>query len=171
MAGQPKDACDWVLNDMDFRFSKPGPYGGRFYTQFYLDENCCFHKDDGPAYISYEGEKVWFQHGLRHRDGGLPAYEGSNGDRAWYENGVYHREAGPAFMCEGREEWWIRGKQLAAGEADAYRQWLESGGKPSYDAFVTYCEHCKIVEKMSFEFTDGGTQRAVPLLKPPRFNK
>jgi hypothetical protein len=38
------------------------------------------HRDDGPAIEYSDGEKVWYQHGLRHRIDG-PALEHANGDK------------------------------------------------------------------------------------------
>jgi hypothetical protein len=45
-----------------------------------------------------DGDKEWWVHGKRHRDGGLPAIERMNGDKVWYVNGKRHRDGGlPTF--------------------------------------------------------------------------
>lgn len=125
MSGQPPDPCDWVIHDIDFRFSKPGIYGGPFYTQFYLDEECRFHNDKGAAYIDYDGNRLWFRHGLRHRDDDLPTYEGKNGDKAWYKDGKLHRDGKPAVeYADGKTEWWLAGIQLTDDEVRTYKEKL-----------------------------------------------
>jgi hypothetical protein len=125
MAKQPKDSCDAVLDDIDFRFRGAGIYGDHFYNQFYLDADGCFHKDDGPAFIDGEGNKLWFRHGLRHRDGDEPAYIAKDGDKAWYKDGELHREGKPAVeYANGTVEWWIDGIQMTAGEVSKYKEAL-----------------------------------------------
>jgi hypothetical protein len=42
--------------------------------------------EDGPAVIYPNGEKQWWQHDYRHRDGG-PAIVFGNGNRLWFFNG------------------------------------------------------------------------------------
>ena len=100
------------------------------------------HRDEGPAIVQPDGTQAWFRHGLLHRDDGGPArtlpVKGGRGQalREWYENGLLHRDGGPAVTqgafqawyrdgkkhreggpavtyTDGREEWWINGKQQA----------------------------------------------------------
>lgn len=172
MDKQPQDACDWVINDMDFRFRGAGMYGGPFQTQFYLDENCCFHREDGPAYSDAEGNRVWFRHGLRHREGGLPALECKDGERAWYQEGQLHRESGPAWRhADGKEEWWIRGEKLSDEQAAGYEKWLAQGKQASYDAFQAAQALRQAAEEMASDFTSRGTRNDVRIMKPPQFRK
>ena len=172
MTNQPQDACDWVIHDMDFRFHGAGIYGGPFNTQFYLDADERLHRDDGPAYRNAEGTRVWFRHGLRHREGGLPALEGADGERAWYGNGRLHREPGPAWRrADGTEEWWIRGEKLSDAQAREYAAWLAQGKTPSYDVFSAAQDLKRAVEEISADFTDRGARTEVRILKPPKFRK
>jgi hypothetical protein len=68
------------------------------------------HRDDGPA-VQYgdDGQKEWYQHGERHREG-APAIEGAEG-KYWYRRGVLHREDGPAIEGkDGLRQWYIHGE-------------------------------------------------------------
>jgi hypothetical protein len=67
-----------------------------------------FHREDGPALISYRTQE-WYLHGQHHRLDGpaVEAYE----DKEWWINGKRHREDGPAKECEnGDQEWYLDGK-------------------------------------------------------------
>ena len=44
------------------------------------------HRDDGPAYETANGSKVWYRNGELHRDDG-PAAEYSDGRKEWYHDG------------------------------------------------------------------------------------
>lgn len=50
------------------------------------DENGDLHCENGPAFISYTGNKHWYIHGNKHREDG-PATEYENGYRGWWLNG------------------------------------------------------------------------------------
>jgi hypothetical protein len=120
-----KDIYDDLKEHMDFRFGGAGIYGDHFYNQFYLDEKCQFHKDNGPAIVDCDGNKVWFRHGERWREGDLPAYEGKNGDKAWYKDGQLHRDGKPAIeYADGRAEWWLEGCKLSDAETATYKALL-----------------------------------------------
>ena len=49
------------------------------------------HREDGPAFEGYNGDKEWWIDGKRHREDG-PAVEWRDGDKEWYLNGVRFRE-------------------------------------------------------------------------------
>lgn len=51
------------------------------------DENCRFHREDGPA-LTY-----------------------ANGDQEWFIHGNHHREDGPAIIWGETKEWWVNGIQ------------------------------------------------------------
>ena len=55
-----------------------------------------FHRIDGPAIESPNGDREWWVEGKRHRDDDLPAVEGSDGYKEWRQNGHLHRLTGPA---------------------------------------------------------------------------
>lgn len=78
----------------------------------YLDASGQPHRADGPAVVHKDGSEEWYNHGVRHRGGGLPALTSKKtGLVAYYENGLAHREGGPARATPGgREEWMIRGE-------------------------------------------------------------
>lgn len=46
------------------------------------------HREDGPAYISGQGNEQFFRNGVLHQDGGLPAITTRNGATFYYLNGV-----------------------------------------------------------------------------------
>lgn len=157
MTGQPPDAYDYVIHDMDFRFSKPGIYGDHFYNQFYLDEDCRFHRDDGPAFTDCDGNKVWFRHGLRHRDGDEPGYVGKNGDKAWYRDGKLHRDGKPAVeYADGTTEWWLEGMKLTGDEVGKYKEKLLRE------------EWRAAAEEIAAEMREG-LKTSLRVMKPPKF--
>ena len=53
--------------------------------KFWYDSNGKFHRDDGPAVIYADGDKAWYQHGVRHRADD-PAIIGADGTEYWYLN-------------------------------------------------------------------------------------
>jgi hypothetical protein len=156
MAGQPEDSCDWVLRDFDFRFGGPGIYGDHFYNQFYLDDQCRFHKDGGPAFKNMEGDAVWFRHGLRHRDGDEPAFTSKEG-KVWYKDGKIHRDGKPAAeYADGRAEWWLEGIKLTDDEAKAYKEKLpREEWRAAADEIVAEIR--------------GGLKYDIRAMKPPKF--
>jgi hypothetical protein len=163
MAGQPQDACDWVLNDMDFRFRGAGVHNGHFYTSFWLDENQCFHREDGPAYTDGEGTKVWFRHGLRHRDGDEPAYSDKEGNVVWYKDGKIHREGAPAVTyADGTQEWWMEGMKLTDDEVKQYKMDVLKDKTLLKEHWLT------VAKKIALE-VHGGTQRDIRAVKMPKF--
>lgn len=60
--------------------------GSKFY---YKDpEMTILHREDGPAYIAYDGKKTWFANGKIHRVDG-PAVEYAGGAKRWVVNGMH----------------------------------------------------------------------------------
>lgn len=85
---------------------------------YYKDkEYKIFHREDGPAIESENGDKEWYVNGLRHRVGG-PAIEETNGHKEWWMNGKRHREDGPAviYSTGGNEYYYLNGVQYEEEE-------------------------------------------------------
>jgi hypothetical protein len=55
-------------------------------VEVWVDKNNFIHRENEYAYICYTGDKVWFQHGRKHRTNG-PAVEYINGKGEWFING------------------------------------------------------------------------------------
>jgi hypothetical protein len=71
---------------------------------------------DIPTITDVYGNKEWYLHGKRHRDGG-PAIEYSDGVKAWFLNGKLHREDGPAVQnSDGYKEWYLNNQKLSEEE-------------------------------------------------------
>lgn len=81
------------------------------------------HREDGPAYIEYDGTEHWFYDGKRHREDG-PAITTWNGWKRWYRHGRLHRTDGPAVMEGSRLEWWIDSRALS------FSQWCKETDAP-----------------------------------------
>lgn len=76
------------------------------------DDAGLLHCDNGPAvYAVDDSYKAWYQHGVRHREGGLPAVLFSHHRASYYEYGLLHREDGPAVINFLVERWNINGQQ------------------------------------------------------------
>ena len=61
-------------------------------------QNGLFHREDGPAIISENGDKSFFIKGLRHREDG-PAFEGVKGAKMWcYRGELYGKSTD--FNCK-----------------------------------------------------------------------
>jgi len=87
------------------------------------DENGEIHSDDGPAVITKDGTKYWYQHGKIHRDNG-PAIEFDTGVKSWVQDGWLHRTDGPAIeKPAGDNEYYLNGKfmYLRAWEREVAR--------------------------------------------------
>jgi hypothetical protein len=77
-----------------------------FGSKFWRNKSGKLHRLEGPAAEYSDGQKSWYQNGLRHRLD-EPAVEGNNGEKEWWINGLLHREDGPAVIYQdGRERWW-----------------------------------------------------------------
>ena len=55
-------------------------------TQYWLNDNNLFHREDGPAIIEPDGYCEYWQDGNLHRKNG-PAVEWPNGMNTWYVDG------------------------------------------------------------------------------------
>ena len=87
-------------------------YGNRWY---YNPANQ-LNRTDGPAVEWSNGNKSWYQNGLRHRTDG-PAIEYTTGSEEWYQNGLRHRTDGPAVeYTNGYKGWYINGEELTEAE-------------------------------------------------------
>ena len=64
--------------------------------EYRLASNGNLHREDGPAFEGFAGDKVWYLNGDLHREDG-PAVETANGTKSWYLNG-YH------VKCNSQEE-------------------------------------------------------------------
>ncbi len=80
-----------------------------FGSKFWRNRQGKLHRLDGPAAEYIDGEKHWYQNGLRHRLDG-PAVEWTNGAKEWWVSGLFHREDGPAVIsARGRKIWYHKG--------------------------------------------------------------
>lgn len=71
-----------------------------------------FHRIDGPAIQSSNGNTEWYLNGMRHRTDG-PAFESpATGFKSWWLYDQRHRTDGPAIeRGDGGKEWWVHGVQ------------------------------------------------------------
>jgi hypothetical protein len=68
------------------------------------------HRDrDKPAIIYADGTLVWFKNGVQHRDGDKPAWIGHDNRLIWLKNGKRHRAAGPAFIMDCHQQYYLNG--------------------------------------------------------------
>lgn len=96
----------------------------------WLDEDGCFHRDDGPA-VENIYRREWYQHGVLHRDDG-PAVMYFQGSEEWYVNGEAHRVDGPAMVWTHEKRWMVQGKLHRIGGPAIEREggqneWYEQG--------------------------------------------
>lgn len=66
-----------------------------------------YHREDGPAITTAQGDEEWFQHGNRHRLYGPAVKTIEDNGEEWWVNGERHREYGPAIKS-GDSEFWYR---------------------------------------------------------------
>ena len=93
-------------------------------------------------YVEYinNGDKYWYQNGLRHRLDG-PAIEHSNGDKVWYQEGKLHRLDGPAVDCDNGDKFWYQNYKLhrldgpAIEWADGIKYWYINGKELTEEEF------------------------------------
>lgn len=74
-------------------------------------KNGKLHREDGPAFESKDGTRVWYLNGELHRDN-EPAVEYPDGTKFWYKDGVLHRTGGPAIEVVGNNSWYLNGIQV-----------------------------------------------------------
>ena len=84
---------------------------------WYKDAACTIlHREDGPAFVTFDGTEYWYQNGLRHREDG-PAVKYTTGSEEWYMNGKRHRMDGPAIMYDTDYRfWYINGTPMTEAE-------------------------------------------------------
>jgi len=75
----------------------------------YRNEKGEFHREDGPAFISVHGDKIWWINDKLHREDG-PAIIRSDGTQEWYLNGKRHRENGSAIIFGNDQAWYLNGE-------------------------------------------------------------
>lgn len=102
-------------------------------TEIYFQEGK-LHREDGPAIIRandsfdnwHQGQKEWWLHGVRHRQGG-PAIEHLSGYQAYYQNGKLHRTDGPArIFPDGSSEYYLEGELQQDERGERARELSES---------------------------------------------
>jgi len=88
----------------------------------WLNKEGLLHREDGPAYESASGNKLWYVNGKLHRLDG-PAVEYCYGDKEWRVNGRLHRTDGPAVVYNhGIKFWfWVNGYQIT----DEVNDWMK----------------------------------------------
>ena len=85
-------------------------------THCYYNNTGELHRDNGPAVEWADGDKCWYQNGLRHRTDG-PASVSPGGYKTWYQNGQRHRTDGPAIEYPtGHKRWFINGVEMSESE-------------------------------------------------------
>jgi len=112
--------------------------GNKFY---YKDrEMTIFHRTDGPAIISANGDKYWYVDGKLHRLDG-PAIEYADGDKLWYVDDKRHRTDGPAITsANGSKSWYVDNKRHRTDGpaiiwANGYKAWFVDGKQLSEKQF------------------------------------
>jgi len=85
-------------------------------TAWWYNEDGHYHRIDGPAIESADGDNYWYVDGVLHRLDG-PAVDYATGGKSWYVNGELHRVDGPAIECaNGDKYWYIEGKEYTEEE-------------------------------------------------------
>lgn len=84
----------------------------------FYDSDDQLHRADGPALEYEDGTKIWYHHGMIHREDG-PAYT-APGIEIWYNHGLIHRVDGPAVIAPDHTAWYYNGYLHRTG-GPAYR--------------------------------------------------
>lgn len=106
------------------------------------------HREDGPAMICNNGDKIWYWMGKKHRDN-APAVIMNNGNKFWYQNGKKHREDGPAAeLIRGTKYWYQHDiKHRVGGPAvecsAGYKFWYQNGKYHRLDGPAIINEHSR----------------------------
>lgn len=86
----------------------------------YTSDRRSFHREGGPAYISYSMQghiatQAWYHNGQLHREDG-PAYIDAANYEQWYQYGRLHRLDGPAVLYKDNRapQWYVRGYRIDA---------------------------------------------------------
>lgn len=85
-----------------FREFTNGTYTSPYGYVFTVKDGYVHSENDMPAVIRANGDKAWYQYGLKHRDNDLPAVIDINGGRIWYQHGIQCRKNGPAMIMPSR---------------------------------------------------------------------
>jgi hypothetical protein len=67
------------------------------------------HREDGPAIINTNGDKLWYLNDLLHREDG-PAIERVNESKHWFLHGECHRADGPATEYKDHTRYYLYNK-------------------------------------------------------------
>ena len=109
--------------------------------KFYYNKNGRLHREDGPAFISADGDKYWYIHGRLHRENG-PAIERDDGHKEWYLNGKKYTEEEFNIKMNnkltvttdkhGSKFWWLNNKLHretgpAVEHANGHKSWYING--------------------------------------------
>ncbi len=68
-----------------------------------------------PDFTQYDGLSCWHDsNGLPHSEDDQPAITKPHGEKIYYHHGVVHRDFGPAHIHpDGRQEWFHHGQKLS----------------------------------------------------------
>jgi len=85
--------------------------------------------------VTFDGTKLWYKYGKRHRDNDLPAIIYDNGLQFWFKNGKLHRDNDSPSLIHpnGTQEWYKNGKLHrdndlpAVIETDGSKLWYKHG--------------------------------------------
>lgn len=81
----------------------------------WLNNKGLLHRLRGPAVEYPNGDKEWYQNGLKHRPDG-PAVERGKA-RFWYQKGQLHRTDGPSCeYTDGVKAWHLNGRSMSEEE-------------------------------------------------------
>lgn len=71
-----------------------------------------------PDFVQYDGLRCWHDsNGLPHSENDQPAITRPGGEKIYYHHGVVHRDLGPAHIhADGREDWYHHGRKLDDAE-------------------------------------------------------
>lgn len=108
---------------------KTNIYGDKYWT---LDDKIYYPIVHTNTMCAYKmNGKLWFGHGLIHRDGDLPAIEYASGIKYWCQNGIIHRDGILPAMeyADGSKRWYKRGVQYTLEQLTTYYLRLSNFGK------------------------------------------
>jgi len=69
------------------------------------------HRDDGPAFLSNNGDYEYYRYGLLHKDNNVPAVKCGN-RYSYYVNNLLHNDKGPAIEDENIELYYQHGTRI-----------------------------------------------------------
>jgi len=99
------------------------------------------HREDGPAFITYNGCEYWYQNGKLHREND-PAIITFEGIKQWWNNGARHREDGPAVeYADGTKVWYLNNIKYTEQE---FKEIIMEQEKKELDKFKNLIKKYKI---------------------------